>query len=241
MKLKNLQSQFTTYCKTGSWDESQCPMPTNIERYRAMVRHNFNNTLAKAYPIAQKAMGKEHWLAFVDAFLATYTRPEAHFLEFPKAALDFEIAQQWGMRQGLPWLSDLLLFEWTQIELFHKPDSENPIVTGFSGDLSIPVRLQEDWELLTFTYPVYRKDWAELSGQYFLLLYRDARDFEVYNLELNPLLAAFWCALVESPTFPVLDILRHLLAQYQIELTEAVLSACRGFLVEMGARGLVAI
>jgi len=241
MRLESLQNQLIDYCKTGNWDESKVPKPSRLYLYRKMVQHNVNSLLGKNFPLVRKSIEEEAWQHFTTAFLENYNYMESRFLEMPKALIAFEMAAEWGTKQGLPWLGELLEFEWTQQTLFNKVNSEVIAIKNFSGDLSLPMQLHPDWELLQLSYPFYRKEWQQAPGQYFLLLYRDKNSLEVENLELNPFLAAFWLALAESPKVPVMDILSQLLQQYQIDLNEGVLAACQGFLGDMGGRGLLAL
>jgi hypothetical protein len=236
MKLQKLQSALTQYCKTGAWDEALGPIPSRLPIYREMVEHNFNAALSKAYPIARKSIGEALWATLLADFLVAYREAEAHYLELPKALIEFELTGEWGTKQGLPWLAELLEFEWTQVMLFNKADSEAAASRPFSTDLNSPIYFSPDWELLELGYPFYRKDWQQAPGQYFLLLYRDKNSLEVENLELNHFLAAFWLALAESPGVAVIDVLTQLLQQYQIDLNEGVLVACQGFLGDMGGR-----
>ena len=119
MKLQKLQSALTQYCKTGLWDDSLGPIPSRLPIYREMVEHNFNAALSKAYPIAQKSMGEALWTTLLADFLVAYRKAEAHYLELPKALMAFELTAESGTKQGLPWLSELLEFEWTQVQLFN--------------------------------------------------------------------------------------------------------------------------
>ncbi len=187
-----IMSEFAEYCRTGRNDLKAGHDDGGARQYRRLTLNIIDDSLQRAFPILKSRISDEQWESLVTGFVAEQELRDPELWKMPKQLLQYARVNNIGKKLGVPELDDLLLFEWTEVELFMMPDLL-PVEHFSAGDLwqEIPV-LNPEFKLLALSYPVFRVSDIELAqrtGEYFLLLFRHPESGQVHFIELSKLFA----------------------------------------------------
>lgn len=122
--------------------------------------------------------------------------------------LDFFVSLKHPVKERYPFLEELLLLEWLEIEVFNAPDDRAS--EGFFWEESY--RLSSTARLLELKYPVHRseslsaEEIGKAEGRYYLLFYR-GKDDEVRNVELTEFVFSFLTDVAKGE--PPLEVLKN--------------------------------
>lgn len=175
--LADLQAQFTHCCRTGEVKSIAGIEERRIEIYRNAVFGGVRRVLEKAYPLTMAALG-DQWEPLILEFFANCDCPSPHLWQMPRGL--YEYIKEKG--SDIPWLAELLYFEWIEIEVHMGPDIS--VDCQDEGDiLSDPLVINPEHRLTRFTYPVFRDPPERLKpGAHFLFTYRHPGIFDVHFL-----------------------------------------------------------
>lgn len=178
--------------------------------YEELLFNNLEGFLLACYPVARKFLGKRGWRAAVRRFFAERRSPSPLFRDIPRAFLDWMAGEGGAAHPGLPFLAELMHYEWLELAVSIAPGESDPAAIDTGGDLLAgrPVA-HPSARLARYRYPVHRigprcKPQAPDGGEYAYLLFRDdaapaaGRD-PVRFIALNPLTARLWTLLYEHP------------------------------------------
>lgn len=189
-KTYNAEKNLTTWCRTGNPVELNVSRQDGLKQYRRLFRNNFNNTLIQAFPIANEILSKPQWEELVDTFFASKDIKDGRLWLMPRNFYEFVVENDYADKFDKPWLNDLLLFEWIEIEV-HTMDDVNKEPYLKKGDLMTDViEINPEFRLIQLEYPVhlYAAEKAnDKKGSWFLLTYRDPETFFVRFSNLHPL------------------------------------------------------
>ncbi|MBS0628822.1 MAG: putative DNA-binding domain-containing protein [Verrucomicrobia bacterium] len=149
------------------------------ELYRDHYRKKMGQNLKNAYPLTYHLLKNTHWQEMVDQFLAEGECTSPYFWKVPKTFLQFAKKKEFATRYEIPYLEDLLDFEWLEIELYMMPDQPG----------------REGW-IVMYSYPVFEKKPLPRpmeKGKYFLYAFRHPISKEVKFIQLTP----FYCRVHE--------------------------------------------
>ncbi len=166
------------------------PESEALRLYRELVYNRFEDFTKTSFPLFSSFAG-EDLKPLVEEFLKE-DHSSPLLVDLGKDFLEFFERVETHLKERLPFLRELLLYEWSEIEVFKAQDEE--VASEFSWKGSY--RLSSASRLLRFMYPVHRAQ--ELSaeeilkgkGEHFLLLYRD-RNYRVRSQELTPFVYGF--------------------------------------------------
>jgi uncharacterized protein len=192
--IHDIQSKFVSGIRGSSFSSEPLEKKfDNSNIYQTLVSNIFKNTLKNAYPIAEAILTSVEWHTLTDHFIANHTSNHAALWKMPEDFLLFAEEHDYNSRFGLPYLTDLLLFEWTEIFLFMMPDFEYPEYNIVGNVLEHSALLNQESKLLHLRFPVYRplpQDKRTLAtGNYFLFMFRHPDSFQVRFIEISPELA----------------------------------------------------
>lgn len=194
-KTYDSQKRLTKWVRSGK--ESDVPGATSIglKQYRRLFRNNIYNSLSQAYPISLEVLSDEEWNTLVDDFFENHDSKTPHIWKLPFEFFQFVKANNYAEKFDYPFLNDLLLFEWLEIEVYTMPN-EYPEPYVKSGDiLSDTLEVNPEYRLTQLEYPVHMhaaKDSINHKGVYFLLTYREPKTYDVKFMNLDPLHVLFF-------------------------------------------------
>ena len=194
MKLRDetikIQEQFGAYCRTGLDPELPGITSGRIHHYRRLISNVVQNTLEQAFPITVAALDDDTWDGLVEDFHAAGLPRTPQVWKLPLEFYHYHAARESGNKLSLPFLDDLLYFEWMEIEIHTMPDRTYPSFQN-KGNLFLDILVfNPEYEIIKLQYPVHTRPVSEardLKGEYYVLIYRVPESGQVQFMDLSAL------------------------------------------------------
>lgn len=166
------------------------PQNSAQETYHLLVFNRFYDFVETSFPLFSSLAEDELKSLIRDFLKLKHTYPI--LLGLGKEFVEFFRKVETPLKEKLPFLEELLIYEWTEIEVFNAPEEREAVPMSWEGHY----RISKSARLLRFEYPVHKAE--ELSaeeilsgkGEYHLLIYRDRED-EVKRTDLTPVVYRF--------------------------------------------------
>ncbi len=159
------------------------------ETYHLLVFNRFFDFVETSFPLFS-SFAEDELRSLIKEFLKLrHTSPL--LLDLGKEFVEFFREAETPLKERFPFLEELLLYEWTEIEVFNAPDEGESCPMNWEGYY----RLSKSARLIRFQYPVHRaedltpEEIISQKGKYYFLMYRD-KD-EVKRTELTPVVYRF--------------------------------------------------
>lgn len=189
------QRMLSSFCLDGKIPSGLKADLKRAQVYRDLIFHNFENSLRHTYPLTYTLLKGKKWKELVTSFLASFPSSSPCFWKMPKGLWEFAIKEKWDEKLQVPYLLDLLEFEWIEIEVFMMPDQPSPPFQREGNLLTDPFVLNPEHLLTSFSYPVYAEFPLKEDvkrGNYSLLCYRHPDDLQVHFIALPPFYRDCW-------------------------------------------------
>jgi len=188
---ENSKRQFEVlleYCR-GNNDVPQGVREDRAPTYQRLVKNIVFGNLEKAYPITRKRLSGEEWKTLTEQFFSTWNSPSPELWRMPYALVEFVENTEIADDLNLPWLPDLLRFEWAEIEAFMMPDHQYQGAPEPVEDLwNDKLFLNQEYLLLQLSYPVHRQVSRKelcVEGEYFVICYRHPKTLGAMYMEVS--------------------------------------------------------
>ncbi|MDQ7082032.1 MAG: putative DNA-binding domain-containing protein [Aquificota bacterium] len=161
-----------------------------LKVYRDLVRTRIEDVLSTTFPVFRRFTG-DQFEKLVSEFLPMPHRSPL-LMDLPGEFLEFFRSKRTSLKDRLPFLEDLMVYEWLESALFNAPE-EGTSTFSWEGNY----RFSASSRLASFRYPVHRaeemeaEDLLEREGAYHLLLFRDPEDLIVKQVELTDFVYTF--------------------------------------------------
>ncbi len=195
------QRALVHLCRSGECDPRGALMPQSAQIYADLVFQSFERSLRNALPLTRRALSEEEWLQLIADYLLIHPSSSPKLWRLPLELYRFVLTNKRKRGWWRPYLVDLVLFEWSLIEIDRMEDRPIPL-HSLDGDLlRDPLLLNPHASLLTFSYPVFRglPPEGSVARSYYLLIYRRPETFEVEIIELSALFAKVILLLQKRP------------------------------------------
>lgn len=162
--LAEITEKFVSCCKTGRIDPS---LPEGVKIYRQLIRDKFDGSLKNAFPITYNLLKGFEWDQIIDAFLAAEDLTSPYLWRMPESLASFIKRRDFATKLDLPYLNDLIDFEWLEIEICMMPDIPRQTVKT--------LQLNPESRLVSYSYPVFEKKPLPRpmqKGEYYLFAFR---------------------------------------------------------------------
>ncbi len=192
-------------------------MPSEaIEIYTELIYYRFLEVFEKAYPRFKKMVSEETFDKLIYDFLKVGAktpilwRVSGEFKDFLSHNNDLD----------MPFLADLLEFEFLEIEMFmQKYDAH----TKSAFSLQKSYTLSKEANIRHFSYPVHHPDFdanpeAFECGEFTVLFYYNEKSEEVLYEEITPFIEEFLLSL--SPNLSMMQSIEKMAEVYEIEKDE---------------------
>ncbi len=136
------------------------------EIYRDHYRKKMERSLKKAYPLTYHLLQRAQWDEMIDQFLTEAQCTSPYFWKVPETFLYFAKKKEFALRFEIPYLEDLLDFEWLEIEMYMMPDQPG-----------------KESRIVIYSYPVFEKKPLPRpmkKGSYPLYAFRHPESKEVH-------------------------------------------------------------
>jgi len=187
---RKIQETLGNYCRTGGKLELPGLTPGRVRHYHRLVMNVVKDTLSVAFPITRAALPDSGWNELVTGFFEQGDPRTPRVWMLPLEFYRFHLYRESGTRLGLPWLNDLLLFEWMEIEVHTMPDVDPGPYVNHGKLLNDALVFNPEKRLLSLDYPVHLHPVEQASGMkgsWFVMLYRLPESGNVRFLDLSPL------------------------------------------------------
>ncbi len=184
------QKQMAKLVRTGESISVPGSKEEGLKQYRRLFRNNISNTMVQAFPITFEILNNDQWNSLVDDFFAKHDAQTPHVWKLPQEFYLFVSNNLYSEKFKLPFLNDLLLFEWLEIEVYTMADTNTEPYLKNGDALKDILEINPDYRLNRLEYPVHLYSGEESlkhKGDYYLLTYRLPGNFEVKYINM-PLL-----------------------------------------------------
>lgn len=208
-ETEDIQGELAAYCKDGELRPVEGARTERLHHYRRLIYNIIDDALENAYPIAKSKMQQEQWREMVDDFIAEHKCQHPQLFRMPGEFVDFVLDQGYAQSFGIPYLNDLLLFEWVEVEVHTMADQLIPEANLNGNFTHEPLVFLPYIKLVHLHYPIHHLNAVNIlehEGDYFLLVYRQENGTVQY-VELNELTYTILDEMMNysSPLFEALD------------------------------------
>ncbi|MFU8843913.1 MAG: DUF2063 domain-containing protein [Bacteroidales bacterium] len=239
---KKIQSSLAGYCRTGIPDSIvEYVHPERVKHYRRLVFNIINDSLQSAYPLIHQLLGETVWKETVNAFFSKHPCQSPQVWTMPREFMEYLIETGDPLLTSYPFLSELLLMEWTEVELFMMEDTMTPD-HKHSLDEDGALVLNPEFVLHSFRYPVHLKNAGEIkesdTGQYYLVMHRHPEEGKVIFTDISPFYARLIEILSNQPLY--LKQLAEITCQeFKIRPEQEIMNLTKIFIERLFHNGLI--
>lgn len=191
-KTYTTQAKLANYCRTGEETEITGAQAKRLPHYRRLIYNVINDTLATTYPIAFKYIEKTLIENICHEFFSRHSCAHPQVWRMPKEFFEYCKEKEIGKQHNLPYLNDLLYFEWLEAEMYMMEDKKYPAFRSSENWMKECLALNPEYELIKLDYPVHLTTPPEAStmqGTYFVLLFREQESGRIQFVNLSALYA----------------------------------------------------
>ncbi len=237
----NQQNKFVEYCRNGREVSILGAVPERLPHYRRLVFNVIKDTLETTFPIAFQYIDSKIWDEMVYTFFSTHKCSDPQVWRMPNEFVGFCEAENYSEKFTLPFLNDLLRFEWMEVEVYMMEDIEYPANINTTILLQSKIAVNPEQKIIKLEYPVHMEkpfDAVDKKGNYFLLLFREKESGRVQFLNLSVLFAYLIENIsIEEKTLE--EILNDILYLFGINDLKMLQTKVFKFLEELKTQGFV--
>lgn len=210
MLLKNTtykqQSLLAEYTRTGDEQiihQLQGVKEKGIKYYRELIFNIVWDGITNAYPIMTEFLGEDNMKELVHRFFSRHKCLNPQVWAMPKEFMDYVNAYEKELINTHKFLSELMLFEWKEIELYMMPDKKSFDCIKKGSEYSDKLVINPEIEIIHLQYPVFLIHPEEMEegmkGHYILLMHRTPDSKEVDFDVIFEYVEKFLKLLLEKP------------------------------------------
>ena len=185
------QSSIAQFCRDGKELYIMGARTERLPYYRRLVFNVVKDALETTYPIAYKYIDNEFWNTLVYDFFANHKCQDPQVWRMPKEFLEFCKRQDYAELFNLPYLNDLLYFEWLEADIYMMEDINYPAFSeSIDWDNNNKIAVNPEHKIIKLEYPVHLENpevATNKKGDYFLLIYREKDSGKVQFISLSVL------------------------------------------------------
>lgn len=202
--LVNFQRSFAAYARSAESERVPIELPTKQSQvYAELLFNNVCSFIDRCFPVAKTLFPQVEWRECCRSFYKNWPSYTPYFNEIPYEFVKF-IASQQSYKTTYPWLSQLLHYEWLELQV--QTDPAQPLtevsVAQPTTQLShIKIHCNPTLQIAQYDWPVHRIYAGHIPAAQltFLLVFRDGQD-QVKFVEANAITAALISFLQQNPT-----------------------------------------
>ncbi len=188
------QSKLAEYCRNGIMPKDLLGVTAeNLHHYRRLVFNIALDTLETAYPITHSFLDKEVWDKLNLEYFSEHKCQTPQVWRMPLEFYDHCVKKDIQSQLNLPFLNDLLFFEWLELDVHTMDDIAYPAYTEKGDWMNDIIAINPEHRLVKFSYPVHLFAPTEMTdktaGDYFLLIYREKESGNVQFMDVSILYA----------------------------------------------------
>lgn len=235
-----IQHELANYCKSGQLKPIVGAKQDRLHNYRRLIYNIIDDAIESAYPIVRSFLDESQWNEMIDAFVLEHKCQHPQIMYMPGELIDFAKLKNYSTKFELPWLIDLLNFEWVEVIVHTMKDQT---IGDFKSDGDFknqPLAFSPYFQLLELEYPIHKlrtRDINTEKGNYFMLVYRQENGTVQY-LELNQL-TYFIVQEMNENSCSLLEAINPILIQTQPDIRENFIQNALSFIENLRGLGIV--
>ncbi len=184
------QSKLAAYCRDGITPDGMIGInKENLSQYRRLCFNISCDVIETAYPITFAYLQKDVWEQVVNDFYAEHKCKTTQIWRMPLEFYDYCVEKKKQEKLNIPFLNDLLYFEWLELEVHTMEDIAYPKTITEGDWLNNKIALNPEHKLIPLSYPVHTtapgEELINKKGNYFLLIYREKESGNVQFVDLS--------------------------------------------------------
>jgi hypothetical protein len=183
------QSLLAQYCRTGDVPENLKGIKKeNLSNYRRLVFNIALDTLETAYPITYSFLDRNVWDDLCYDYFSEHKCQTPQVWRMPLEFYQYCVDKNISEKLGFPFLNDLLLVEWLELDVHTMDDIAYPSYTEQGDWFNSRIAINPEYRLVKLTYPVHTTAPTSLAGTegtFFLLVYREKENGNVQFVDLS--------------------------------------------------------
>ena len=215
------QSRLAGYCRTGELNSIDGLTENRVHHYRELVYNVVDDTLQSAFPLTFNLLPENEWNEIVHYFFSTHKCQSNSVWKMPHEFYLFVEQNDLDIKKKYNFIEELLLFEWTEIEIYMMPDVQYPEFKSKGGWLGEIIAVNPEYKILQFNYPVHLKNHQSItnddSGEYYVLIFREKETGKVQFMNLS-VYFAWLIEKIEIEKKPLVKILKEAESIFGIEV-----------------------
>jgi len=231
------QESLANYCRTGKGNKIAGAIEKRLHHYRRLVFNVVKNTLSQAYPISEKVLGNEVWHNLADTFFRYHNCQAPQLWKLPFEFYEYISKNNFAQKLKLPWLNDLLFFEWIEIEMHTMPDEKQDDFTEKGNLFKDLLIVNKEYRLINLKYPVHIlpvNEAGRKKGEYYVLVFREPGTGRVKFINLSVLNAIIFESLANK-TF-IEKIISDIKASFHMQDETRIKNHISGFINDLMAQ-----
>lgn len=237
-KIQNLLAQ---YCRTGIETDIEGLTPGRVHHYRRLVYNVISGTLEQAYPLTYDLVSQDQWDDWVDRFFATAKLDSPQLFRMPEKFYEWSLENEMDAELGLPYLNDLLLFEWVEIEVHTMKDIEFPYAKTQGDILDDVLVVNPEYRLIELEYPVHLIPVAECEekkGKYYVLVFREPIHSRVQFVDLSLLHLYLIQKIMDSGT-ALVNLIPEAVSLFSLDTSQNITNKLIEFFKDLKYKGFI--
>lgn len=218
------QADLANYCRTNILADSLQVAKDRVTHYRRLVFNVINDSLQSAFPLAFNLLKEKEWDDMVHEFFSIHNNQSPQIWKMPKDFYLFWKDYDHPVIKTYPHLTDLLFFEWIEIELFMMEDKAMPHCSREGDILNGLLAFNPEHKFIHVRFPVHLKNALHIreedAGDYYILVYRERETGKVQFIDLSPLYTLILENLVQGLSLQ--EILEELRNKFEVEATQEI-------------------
>ncbi|MBK9283098.1 MAG: putative DNA-binding domain-containing protein [Sphingobacteriaceae bacterium] len=189
-ETKSQQSLLANYCRDGQTPNGLINVKSeNLHHYRRLVFNIASDILETAFPITFSFLEENVWQDLVHTYFKEHKCQTNQVWRMPLEFYDYCKEKNIAEKLNLPYLNNLLYFEWLELDVHTMEDMEFPEFKSNGDLLADPIVFNPEYKLIPFTFPVHKippgEELLNQKGNYFLLIYREKESGNVQFIDLS--------------------------------------------------------
>lgn len=219
-ETSKIQEDLAKFCRSGELT-TKIPVSreASLSHYRRLVFNVVKNALKQAYPITHKLLKGKEWNTLVKRFFIEHDCQTPQVWKMPEEFAIYVKESGYVEKSDRPYLNDLLLFEWTEIEVHTMPDKDIPPIKKEGNLFSNILVLNPEFRMLNLKYPIHIRpggEAARLEGNYYVLIFREPETGRVKFISLS-MLFAFVTEQLSTHDIPLKQLIKDCKKIFEIE------------------------
>lgn len=184
------QASLANYCRDGVTPEDLINInKDNLYQYRRLVANIVSDIIETAYPITKSFLPDDVWEDLVYNYFIEHKCQTPQVWRMPLEFYNYALEKKLQEKLNVPFLNDLLYFEWLELEVHTMEDIDYPASKEEGDWMNDVIAINPEHRLIKLEYPVHTtapgQELIDKKGDYFLLIYREKESGNVQFVDLS--------------------------------------------------------